>query len=125
MWKKDNLFWKLKELIGCSYEKIGNEFGISKQAVQQSFSNHSVTYQNSNKFMTLKMIDIKIKEYQAERESDVDRALDEIEESAENRTDIKLLFDDKGVNVADFCEDGSPEVEFECGEIEPDSEGDD
>lgn len=62
---------------------------------------------------------------EAERESDVDRALDEIEESAENRTDIKLLFDDKGVNVADFCEDGSPEVEFECGEIEPDSEGDD
>ncbi|MBS4784199.1 MAG: hypothetical protein KH069_18010 [Clostridium sp.] len=68
MWKKDNLFWRLKGLIGCSYEKIANEFGISKQAVQQSFNNHSVTYQNSNKFMVLKMVDIKIKELQAEIE---------------------------------------------------------
>lgn len=66
MWKKDNLFWKLKEVMECSYGKIADEFGISRQAAQQSFNNHSVTYQNSNRFMVLKMVDIKIKEYQEE-----------------------------------------------------------
>lgn len=66
MWKKESLFWKLKGLTGYSYEKIANVFGVSKQAVQQSFSNHSVTHQNSSRFMVLKMVDIKIKEYQAE-----------------------------------------------------------
>lgn len=83
MWKKDNLFWKLKEVMGCSYEKIANEFGISKQAVHQSFNNHSVTYQNSNKFMVLKMADIKIKEYQAEIEK-LEKFKNEIMECEDN-----------------------------------------
>lgn len=50
---------------------------------------------------------------EAEHESNVYRALDEIEESAENRDDIRILCEDKGVKVIDFCEDGSPEVEFD------------
>jgi len=64
--KRNNLFWKLKELTGFSYEKIAKEFGVSKQHINQSFTNHSMTYENSNKFMALHMINLKINEYQAE-----------------------------------------------------------
>lgn len=66
MWKKESLFWKLKGLTGYSYEKIANVFGVTKQHIYSSFCNHSLTYSNSNKFMALKIADIKIKEYQAE-----------------------------------------------------------
>ncbi|OSA88365.1 UNVERIFIED_ORG: hypothetical protein B2H93_18240 [Clostridium botulinum] len=68
MAKRSNLYSKLKELTGCSYEKIAKEFGVSKQHINQSFGNHSLTYENSNKFMALKITDIKIKEHQAEIE---------------------------------------------------------
>lgn len=66
--KRNNLFWKLKELTGFSYEKIANEFGVSKQHINQSFSNHSLTYENSNKFMALHMLNLKINDYKAEIE---------------------------------------------------------
>lgn len=55
---------------------------------------------------------------EADNELDVDRAVDEIEESAENKDDIRILCEDKGVKVIEFCEDGSPEVEFENSDYE-------
>jgi len=64
--KRYNLFVKLKELTGFSYEKIAKEFGVSKQHISQSFSNHSMTYENSNKFMALHMLNLKINDYQEE-----------------------------------------------------------
>lgn len=66
MGKRYNLFVKLKELTGFSYEKIAKEFGVSKQHISQSFSNHSMTYENSNKFMALHMLNLKINDYQEE-----------------------------------------------------------
>jgi len=66
--KRNDLYLKLKELTGFSYEKIANEFGVSKQHINQSFSNHSMTYENSNKFMMLHMLNLKISEYKAEIE---------------------------------------------------------
>lgn len=66
MGKINNLYLKLKELTGFSYEKIANEFGVTKQHINQSFSNHSLTYENSNKFMALHMLNLKINEYQEE-----------------------------------------------------------
>lgn len=66
MGKRNDLFVKLKEFTGFSYEKIAKEFGVSKQHISQSFSNHSMTYENSNKFMALHMLNLKINEYQEE-----------------------------------------------------------
>ncbi|WP_252248742.1 hypothetical protein [Clostridium sp. ZBS20] len=64
----NELFKKLKDLTGYSYEMIAKEFGVSKQHIYSSFGNYSLTYSNSNKFMALKITDIKIKEHQAEIE---------------------------------------------------------
>ena len=64
--KRNDLLKKLKDLTGYSYEMIAKEFGVTKQHIYSSFCNHSLTYSNSNKFMALKIADIKIKEYQAE-----------------------------------------------------------
>ncbi len=50
---------------------------------------------------------------EAECEEDVDITVSEIEESAENKDDIKIICEDKGVKVIEFCDDSSPEVEFE------------
>ncbi|ACD25011.1 hypothetical protein FDE76_01615 [Clostridium botulinum] len=69
MAKRSNLYSKLKELTGCSYEKIAKEFGVSKQHINQSFGNHSLTYENSNKFMVLRMVNLKIDEYKTEIEN--------------------------------------------------------
>lgn len=66
--KRNELFKKLKDLTGYSYEMIAKEFGVTKQHIYSSFCNHSLTYSNSNKFMALKIADVKIKEYQAEIE---------------------------------------------------------
>ncbi|AGF55649.1 transcriptional regulator with XRE-family HTH domain [Clostridium saccharoperbutylacetonicum] len=66
MGKRNSLFAKLKELTGVSYEKIAKEFGVSKQHISQSFSNHLMTYENSNKFMALNILNLKINEYQEE-----------------------------------------------------------
>ncbi|OSA88258.1 UNVERIFIED_ORG: hypothetical protein B2H93_18510 [Clostridium botulinum] len=64
----NELFKKLKDLTGYSYEMIAKEFGVSKQHIYSSFGNYSLTYSNSNKFMALKITDIKIKDHQAEIE---------------------------------------------------------
>lgn len=68
MTKRNSLFGKLKELTGYSYQNIADEFGVSRQHINKSFSNTSLTYENSNKFMALHMIDLKKKEYEAEIE---------------------------------------------------------
>lgn len=81
MAKINELFKKLKDLTGYSYEMIAKEFGVSKQHVYSSFGNYSLTYSNSNKFMTLKIADIKIKEYQAEIEK-LEKFKNEIMESS-------------------------------------------
>lgn len=66
--KVNELYGKLKKIVGCSYESIANEFGVSKQHVHQTFCNTSMTYENSAKFMALCMVDLKISEYKAEIE---------------------------------------------------------
>lgn len=57
-------FKKLKQLTGFNYANIAEKFGISRQAVEQYTTNTSTIYKNSNKFIVMTMIDIKIKEYE-------------------------------------------------------------
>lgn len=78
--KINKIFKELRDLTGYSYEMIAKEFGVSKQHIYSSFCNHSLTYTNSNKFMALKIADIKIKEYQAEIEK-LEKFKNEIMES--------------------------------------------
>ena len=81
--KINKIFKELRDLTGYSYEMIAKEFGVSKQHVYSSFCNHSLTYTNSNKFMALKIADIKIKEYQAEIEK-LEKFKNEIMESVDH-----------------------------------------
>lgn len=56
------LFGELKSVTGYRFADIAEEFGISRQFIDQSSNNHSMTYSNSNKYMAMKMAEKKIKE---------------------------------------------------------------
>ena len=59
-----DVFKKLKKLTGYKYVDIAKQFNISRQAVDQYSKNHSLVYQNNNKYMILTMVDRKIEEYE-------------------------------------------------------------
>lgn len=54
---------------------------------------------------------------ESDHEEDVAYAYDCFEDSAECKEDIYGYMQDNNVKVIEFCEDGSPEVEFECNDI--------
>ncbi|NFI06026.1 hypothetical protein FC959_16980 [Clostridium botulinum] len=55
---------------------------------------------------------------EANHEEDVDYAVDCFIENADCKEDIYGYMKDNNVKVIDFCEDGSPDGEFECEDIE-------
>lgn len=68
MSRRNELYSRMKELTGYSYQNIADEFEVSKQHVHQCFSNHSMVYENSTKFMILRMVNKKIDEHKVEIE---------------------------------------------------------
>lgn len=53
---------RFKETTGYKSTDIARKFNVSKQFIDQTLNNHSLTYSNSNKYMLTTMIDTKIKE---------------------------------------------------------------
>lgn len=52
-----NLYRKFKELTGLSYSDLGERLGVTKQNVEYSLRNHSITYINANKWAMTQAID--------------------------------------------------------------------
>ena len=65
MMKMREIYKKFKNLTGFSYSDIASRLGVTKQAVEQTLRNYSITHKNANKWILTEMINESIESHNA------------------------------------------------------------
>ncbi|ADZ82535.1 hypothetical protein [Cellulosilyticum lentocellum] len=57
------LFKRFKQLTGIKYTELAEVLGVTKQAVDKSMNNYSITHVNANKWLLTQKIDEAIEDH--------------------------------------------------------------
>lgn len=73
------LFKRFKELTGVKYTELAESLGVTKQAVDKSMNNYSITHVNANKWLLTQYIDKSIEEHR-QQINELERLKKEVKE---------------------------------------------